>query len=224
MDIINTKPKTSEISLNKTRLEALSDGVFAIVLTLLVIEIKVPELHDIHSEINTATLLGELSKSVPLFLSYFVTCAIISVLWLAHHFLFHLWAKNIDRTIVMINALFLSIVALIPFSSHFLGSYFDQPVAIVIFGVNAIAAYILVYFMQSYIMKTPHIENNTLTPRIYRQGRIRQFLNISFTLLGMVIGVFNTYIGIFCFLFPVFFNAIPGLLNFVERTLKLEIK
>jgi uncharacterized membrane protein len=209
-----------EMSLNKNRLEGLSDAVFAIVMTLLVIEIKVPELA---SKINTEHLLEELQHLQPIFISYFLTFAIISVLWLAHHFLFHGYAKNIDRVLVQINVIFLSFLSLIPFSSHFLGRYIDQPLAIAIFGINTFLTYLMILIMQQYIIKTDHIENNELPKRVLKQGRIRMAVNLAFSFFGIGFGLLNPYLGVVLFVFPVIFNSIPGILSKLERLFGFEL-
>jgi uncharacterized membrane protein len=211
---------STEISLNKNRLEALSDGVFAIVMTLLVIEIKVPEVH--HPD--STSLINSLIGYAPLFASYFITFAIMSVLWLSHHFLLHSWAKNVDRVMVQINVIFLSFLALIPFSSHFLGLYFDQPIAVLVFGLNLMLTYLAIIALQLYIIKADHIENPVMPHRFRVQGKIRQAMNIGFTFLGILVGFFNTWVAVLFFLIPVIFNAIPGLLNKFEKLLGLEIK
>jgi uncharacterized membrane protein len=209
-----------ELSLNKGRFEAFSDAIFAIIMTLLVIEIKIPEkLKDVDSH----KLIDALLHEKTLFLSYFLTFAILSVMWLSHHFLFLSYAKNIDRTIVQLNALFLSFLALIPFSSHLLGEYIKQPVAIFIFGLNTLLCYCLLYIMQQYILKAKHIENTAIPSRVLKQSKIRSFINIVFTALGMIVGFLSPISSIFLFIIPIIFNIIPGTLSFFEKLLKLEI-
>ena len=214
-----------ELAMNKSRLEALSDGVFAIVMTLLVIEIKVPEInHTSLDKIDTNELIRALAGYTPIFISYFLTFAIISVLWLSHHFLLHQYAKNIDRYIIQLNALFLCFVSLIPFSSHFLGVYFDQPLALAIFGTNMLVSYTMIYIMQQYILRATHIENAQLPSRILKQGKIRMAVNIGFSGIGIILGLINTNLGLICLIIPVIFTVIPGMLTRVERLLGIEIR
>jgi uncharacterized membrane protein len=213
-------PTLPEILFSKNRLEALSDGVFAIVMTLLVIEIKVPELT---GKIDSTKLLHELEHTFPLLISYFLTFAVLSALWLAHHFLFHTVAKTIDRNLIQLNVIFLSFISLIPFSSHFLGLYFDQPLAIVIFGLNTLAAYLAIFAIRNYAMKAPHIENGELSTRVIEQGNARIAANIIFTVLGVAAGFFSTWLGILFLLLPVALNVIPGSLNWLEKIFGFEL-
>ncbi len=220
---IKYKIELPELAMNKARLEALSDGVFAIVMTLLVIEIKVPEIEPGHL-INTAALIKSLNSYTPIFISYFLTFAIISVLWLSHHFLLHQYAKNIDRFIIQLNALFLCFISLIPFSSHFLGVYFNQPLALAIFGTNMLLSYTMIYVMQQYILRAEHIENAQIPTRILKQGKIRMIVNIGFSGFGILFGLINTNLGLICLIIPVLFTIIPGMLTKVERLFGIEIR
>jgi uncharacterized membrane protein len=206
--------------LTKQRLEALSDGVFAIVMTLLVIEIKVPEKI---KEVDSSKLIDALVHEKGLFLSYFLTFAIISVLWQAHHFLFNNYAKNINRWLIVLNTTFLSFISLIPFSSHFLGVYFDQPIAVLIFGLNTLIAYALIRIMNLYILNSFEIQNHKVELRIRRQASFRSAVNFVFTILGMLFAFVNTSFAIFLFLIPVLFNFIPGLLNALEKLFGFEL-
>src|SRR3954463_11107119 len=74
----------------KNRLEAFSDGVFAIIITILVLDIKVPHL-DVHAD--PAELLQELFKIVPVLVSWVVSFLIIGTLWLQHHNILHMAFK-----------------------------------------------------------------------------------------------------------------------------------
>jgi uncharacterized membrane protein len=206
--------------LTKQRLEALSDGVFAIVMTLLVIEIKVPEKI---SEVNSEKLIDALLHEKGLFISYFLTFAIISVLWQSHHFLFNRINHHINRWVIVINTIFLSFVSLIPFSSHFLGTYFNQPVAIIIFGLNTLIAYTLTFVLFQYVQRSDEIITNEVELRVKRQGYVRFGVNFVFTVLGILFAFFSTSLAIFLFLIPVLFNFIPGLLNHVEKVFGFEL-
>lgn len=106
--------------MNKSRLEAFSDGIFAIIITILVLEIKIPELGP---TVTNMELWYALSQYSHILMGYFLSVAVIGMFWLRHHFMFHITAKNIDRWVIQLNIIFLSILALIPFSAGLLGTY-----------------------------------------------------------------------------------------------------
>jgi uncharacterized membrane protein len=103
----------------KTRLEAFSDGVFAIAITLLVIEIGVPHLE---SEPDGTTLLKELVELWPSYLGYVISFLQIGVIWANHHNRFRFIVRS-DHILLFLNILFLMCVAFIPFPTALLAEY-----------------------------------------------------------------------------------------------------
>jgi uncharacterized membrane protein len=97
---------------NKTRVEALSDGIFAIAITLLVLTISVPE--------DYSRLGRELTDRWPSLLAYVVSFAVIGVMWLNHHSIFN-QLDHIDRPFVYLNLLLLLSVAFLPYPTGVLG-------------------------------------------------------------------------------------------------------
>jgi uncharacterized membrane protein len=113
------------------RLEALTDGVFAIVMTLLVLEIQVPHLRG-GERLGTA-----LAAVWPTFRAYVLSFIILGVYWFGQRSQYD-YIKAVDRTLTWLNIFFLMVVALIPFSASLFGRYGDDPVAITIYGASLI--------------------------------------------------------------------------------------
>src|SRR5690349_429038 len=99
------------------RVEAFSDGVIAIAITLLVLDIKVPT--GLGEE---GGLLDALLRQWPVYLAFFNSFATIGVMWINHHRLFT-QIKRIDHTLLLLNALLLMAISLVPFSSALLSEY-----------------------------------------------------------------------------------------------------
>ena len=97
--------------MSHTRLDQLSDGIFAIVMTILVFDIRVPELHGFASNQQIFIALQAL---LPLFLSYALSFTLLFTYWRAHHFFISVYAKNIDLMLTNINAIFFMLISLIP--------------------------------------------------------------------------------------------------------------
>ena len=117
------------MSLN--RFEAFSDGVFAIAMTLLVIEIKVPNL----SQATASTAIDTLIHAAPHILSYITSFLVIGVLWLNHHALFHL-LKRVDRIALTINLILLMCIAFIPFPTALIGEYGKLQPIVMFYGLT----------------------------------------------------------------------------------------
>ncbi|GAB3789118.1 TMEM175 family protein [Spirosoma horti] len=115
----------------KVRVEAFSDGVFAIIVTLLVLEIKVPPIHQPES---VSELSAALYALVPKLVSWIISFLMVCVIWVNHHRLFNQIA-NITQGIFWLNALLLLWCSFIPFPTALLGDYLHNPVSILVFGV-----------------------------------------------------------------------------------------
>jgi Endosomal/lysosomal potassium channel TMEM175 len=100
-----------------SRVEAFSDGVLAIVITLLVLEIKTPRLH---STENVGQAWLALVDLVPKFASFFLSFFFIAVFWVNHHRLFAL-IRKVDWGILWLNNLLLLLLCFVPFPTAFIG-------------------------------------------------------------------------------------------------------
>jgi len=123
---------------SKGRLEFLFDGIFAIAMTILVLELKIPELADRHSvhELGSA-----LMRNWRIFLSYIISFTILCSFWIGHN---TLYAKltRITKTVVAIHVWLLAWAAFVPFCAHLIGSYPGNQLALLIYLAMAFA-YIL---------------------------------------------------------------------------------
>jgi uncharacterized membrane protein len=127
-DITNTE------NISKHRVEALTDGVFAIVMTLLVLEVAVPHL----SQSNVANELpNELLKLWPVILSYVTSFIILSMLWITYHYKYF-YIKIVNPPLLWITIFYLMSIAFVPFSTSLLGRYGDQQISVIIYGINII--------------------------------------------------------------------------------------
>jgi TMEM175 potassium channel family protein len=105
------------------RLEAFSDGVFAIAITLLVLEIRVP------SPAETAagrSLLPALGRLWPSYLGYVLSFVTIGIMWANHHSIFH-HVRKADRYFLLINVVFLMCISFLPFPTALLAEYLPEP-------------------------------------------------------------------------------------------------
>jgi uncharacterized membrane protein len=123
--------------MSKTRLEAFSDGVFAILITILVLELKVPHESDWHA----------LTPLAPVFLTYVLSFVFLGIYWNNHHHLFHT-VDGVNGTVLWANQHLLFWLSLIPFVTGWMGENHFAPLPTAIYGVvllcAAVAYYILV--------------------------------------------------------------------------------
>jgi uncharacterized membrane protein len=124
------------------RLQALADGVFAIAMTLLVLELAVP-----------AMVAGELADALlemwPEFLMYTLSFLVLGVYWLIHHMVFDS-IRRYDSALVWLNIAYLMFAALIPFSTALIVEYGATTTTAVVYGLNMLLLFLVGWAMWSY--------------------------------------------------------------------------
>ncbi len=124
-------PDDASTSLDLGRVVFFSDCVFAIAMTILALTIRVPPVPE--DEVARA-----IRKLVPVLFSYFLSFAVISLFWLAHHRMFSR-IRRLDTTLIVMNLVLLSLVALMPFPTDLLGRYGDSVAAVVLYATTTAA-------------------------------------------------------------------------------------
>ena len=189
--------------MKKERLEALSDGIFAISMTLLAIEIRVPELSGV---VTNQGLFSILAEAYPLFLSFVLSFALLFTYWRAHNYLMSVFAKNIDSRLTNYNAVFFLFVVLVPFSSYMLGRYSEAQLAVVIIALNTIFIGLTQILMRNYIINSESIDNVEFTPRDMRHGSIRIMFPVVCAALAMLLSFADITVAMGLFTLAVLFN------------------
>lgn len=113
------------------RVEAFSDGVFAIAITLLILDIKVPPVPEWLSAAPADAngwLLGSLGHEWTAYVAYFMSFSVILVMWVSHHRIFTL-LQRVDDRFLFWNGLLLMLVSIVPFPTSLLATYFMTPAA-----------------------------------------------------------------------------------------------
>ena len=206
--------------MNKSRLESFSDGVFSIVMTLLIFDIKVP---DLALPVTNDSLSQAIVGVMPLLGVYFLSFAVLSTLWINHHYLFHQFVRTVDRRLNILNLAYLMFVAFVPFSANVIGRYHEFQAAAIIYGLNVIIIVAISTAMMGYIKSHTEIMNPTLPQRTINQARFRADLSLTSYMLGLVLSFFYVHGSLFFFAFPIIFNIIPGTLDFTERLFRFSL-
>lgn len=124
------------VQLSKGRMEALTDGIFAIAMTLLVLELKVPELG---RGVGSRELLHKLGQQLPSFFSFFVSFLYCGMLWIQHHLAMH-FVRYVKAGMVWLNLGFLMTISVLPFSCALLGHFLQNVAAKEIYFGNLFLA------------------------------------------------------------------------------------
>jgi len=134
------------------RLILFSDAVFAIAITLLVIEIKIPELHE--GQVTDNALLYKLKQLIPKFIGFLVSFLLIGQYWIVHHRMFG-YVINFTDKLIWLNIFFLLAVALMPFSTGFYSEYarYKTMTPVIFYTANVAALGLVNFLMWRYISK-----------------------------------------------------------------------
>jgi len=155
---------------SKGRFEALTDGVFGIIMTILVFNISVPELILFtEGEHATERLADRFADLWPDILAYIISFTTLGVYWVTHHRIFR-WVLYVDRPLIWTNILFLMIIGFIPFSTTLLTQYLDQQISIFAYSFNAILAGVIVYALYFYAKRHPVLVDKIVPALIVRRS------------------------------------------------------
>ena len=128
--------------MTKNRLEAFSDGVLAIIITIMVLELKVPHGTEWH----------DLTPVLPYFLSYILSFIYIAIYWNNHHHLLHT-IKTVKGGILWENMHLLFWLSLVPFTTGWMSENHFAPNTTALYGVNLLLAAIAYFILQTFILK-----------------------------------------------------------------------
>ena len=131
--------------MEKDRLLAFSDGVIAVITTIMVLELKVP--HD--------PSLGGLAAVTPVFLTYVLSFVYVSIYWNNHHHFFHL-VRHVDGVVLWANMNLLFWLSLVPFATGWMGDNHFAPVPTAAYGVAMLMPALAWYGLQLAIIRRQH--------------------------------------------------------------------
>jgi uncharacterized membrane protein len=124
------------ILLSKGRMEALTDGIFAIAMTLLVLELKIP---DLPKSASTHELLNRIGEETPAIFSFMMSFLYCGLLWVLHHLAMH-FVRHLQVALVWLNLVFLMSISVMPFSCGLLGHFLRNRAAQEIYFGNMFVA------------------------------------------------------------------------------------
>lgn len=151
------RPRAAANSLRTSRLEALSDGVFSIAMTLLVLTVEVPNVGRTAS--GGFDMGALLVASWPRFLSYVVSFIVLGVYWVGQHSQFH-FIRRADQILIWLTLAFLMLVAAVPFSATLVGKYGAERAVIVFYGVHLIVIGTAHFFTWHYAVRAGLVDRD----------------------------------------------------------------
>jgi uncharacterized membrane protein len=189
--------------LDTGRIQALNDGIFAVVITILVLQLKVPE------ELSHSELVGFLlSNLMYQLLIFFLSFVILGAFWIDSHYHHHLIVKT-NRISIWLNITFLMFICLIPFSTDFMASYSYDRMSIIVYSCNLVCASLCHLCMLLYSWKKKFIMPHISTT-VYRNMILRIMIPIVVYISVIPLSFFFKGWITLLFTAPLFFQIVYG--------------
>lgn len=192
--------------MNKGRLEAFSDGVFAIIITIMVLELHAPEGKSFH----------DLLPVLPKFVSYILSFVYVAIYWNNHHHMFQV-VKHVSGKILWTNMLLLFCLSLVPFVTAWMGENHFSPSPVALYGVVLIMASISYYILIGSLIRI-HSKDSLLATSI--GGDFKGKISIVIYGVGILLSYLNPFIGfgLYCLVALIWF--VPD--QRIEKRIKSE--
>jgi uncharacterized membrane protein len=186
--------------MNTSRLEAFSDGVIAIIVTIMVLELRAP------SQPTWRALL----KVGPVFLSYGLSFLVVAIMWVNHHHLIHA-VREVSARLLWSNLNLLFWMSLVPFVTDFLGKNYRQPMAVAIYGLDLGLCGSSFYLLRTELVRQDHADPDLSVyhDSIQRKNAFSAALYLS----SVPLAYFSIYVSFFIF------ALIPALYFLPEKKL-----
>jgi uncharacterized membrane protein len=172
------------------RFNAFSDGVFAIAITLLVLEIAIPG--------AGVSVLPALREQWPDFLGYFISFAFIGGIWIAHSGVTK-YLKRADTESYTMNLLLLLFVGLLPFSTALMVTHLDGADArfsVALYGVNLLLASLVLSLLVLYVAREPSLLVDDIAEGTLRRITQRRWAALGLNVFAIVVGLFAPKVGV----------------------------
>lgn len=197
-----TKPGT----LAKNRIEALSDGIFAVAMTLLVLDIKLP---DGITFPNDGALFAHMVSLEHHFVIYLISFIVLGMYWVGHHLQFH-YVRYVDHTVLWINLIFLFGVTSVPFATDLLGDHHQLNFPYVLYGALLLLLGALLRTQLSYLQRYPELASPMLTQEVKRRMRNRLTLFSIIPVISMIAVFYNTRLALYIYFLLPIVHFLPG--------------
>jgi uncharacterized membrane protein len=182
--------------MNKTRMEAFSDGVIAIIITIMVLELKVP-----HDPTGAALL-----KLTPVFLSYVLSFVIVAIYWVNHHHLVHV-AHKASAPVLWSNIHLLFWLSLLPFVTGYMGENHSTPLSVATYGFVATACGAAFHLLRAMIQRDMRRE---LPPRELSAGEaLKGYVAVGIYASSVPLAFVSIYLAYLCLVIPALMYFIP---------------
>ncbi|MEO8794960.1 MAG: TMEM175 family protein [Daejeonella sp.] len=214
------------MKISTKRVETLSDSIIAIIITIMIIELKIPDLNDSNRKYEMIIMVNNL---IPYFITYAFSFMMIGILWTNHHHMFHLLERT-DAGLLWHNFLFLFLTSLIPFATSIVGSNPFLALSAAIYGSVMLLTSFSFLIMRDYSIRKKLLHkdsNREITRRIVRisfRGRTKTIIAVALYLISIPLAFVSVYLSYACMLVPPVIFFIPEAIDMDDEKVNVEIE
>jgi uncharacterized membrane protein len=207
------QPAAAGGAFGKNRIEALADGIFAVAMTLLVLDVKLEAGLKFTTE---GALLDRLLSLEHSFVIYFISFILLGMFWVGHHAHFH-YIRYVDHTILWINLFFLFCITAVPFATDLLGDFNRLRLPYALYGAQVIALAGLLVLQILYLRRHPELAQPDLTAGVARRIIARTALFAAIPLLSIILAFHDSRWALYSLFLLVVVHFLPGRIDIYAR-------
>ena len=197
-----------KLTMASQRLEALGDGIFSIAMTLLVLELVLPEVKGENWK-DFAVAMHEAWYSL---LCYVISFIVLGIMWFGHRMIFEYIGKT-NRYFIFLGVLFYLVVCLVPFSTRLLAKDTFKWYAIFVYGLDLSLCNITLYIQWLYGISKPQLVHREISPEIKKEASFLFLLSPVVYSIAIIISFFIPWISIVIFIITLIVYLIPNKLD-----------
>jgi uncharacterized membrane protein len=192
--------------MEKSRIAALVDGIFAVAMTLLVLDLKLPEGTKLSNDTAVWRQLFELTGR---FSTYALSFIVLGTFWIGHHSLFH-FVRRVSRHMLWLNLLFLLFITLLPFSTNLLSGHSHLQTPVLVYGINLLLLCFLSLLQLLYLEHHPELSHDQLSPSWIANSRRRLVIPMIIVVTSIAISFYKPTIAMGTYWLLFVFHFLPG--------------
>lgn len=194
-----------KLPMNSLRLEALGDGIFAVAMTIMVIELRFPEMEDM----SWLSFKNALLSISPDFLCYFISFVVTGIMWFGHRMIFEFIGRT-NRYFIFLGILFYMVVCLVPFSTKLLAQHTFKLFAIAIYGLNLSLCNLVLYTQWCYGINRKSLLEREVTIEIKKTAKFLFLISPVVYSIAIIIAIRVPLISIIIFTLTPLLYLLPN--------------
>jgi len=189
------QPNEQDSGLTTNRIEAFSDGVFAIAITLLILEIRLPT----QAEASHASVAASLLAIWPSYFAYIFSFVTVGIYWVNHHYIFKIYQKT-NHVFNLLNVFFLMCISFLPFPTQVLGSHLldvsEQRTTISFYVFGLLLPALAWFLAWLYGSSNYRLIDTNLSPRFVRYLTRQYGLSVVLYLIALIVSLIQPLVGL----------------------------